>query len=56
MANLQNNVTHLVEGDYIDIWQCNDCGAHAPTKKDIVHHDTCQSGESQKWQDFYNEN
>lgn len=53
MANLQSNVTHLVEGDYLDIWQCNDCGAYADTEAKIVHYETCRPGESQEWEDYY---
>ena len=47
------NVQHLVEGDYLDIWQCMDCGAHAKTAEAIQHHATCQPGESKRWQEFY---
>lgn len=42
--------TNVVE----DVWQCNDCGAHADKPENVKHHDTCVPGESQKWEEFYN--
>jgi hypothetical protein len=39
---------------FADIWQCNDCGAHAEGGSQLIkHHPTCQPGESKKWEDFY---
>ena len=43
---------------YIDdvlcpVWQCDDCGAYAKHKKDIVHYDSCVPGESKMWEEFY---
>jgi len=49
----KHNYTHLVEGDYLDVWQCNDCGAHAATKETVDHHTTCIPGEAQEWEDYY---
>ncbi len=37
------------------IWGCNDCGASGPVIKEIVHHATCQPGESERWREFYNQ-
>ena len=48
-------VTHLVEGDFLDIYQCNNCGAHADRAADIKHYPTCKPGESKKWEKFYDE-
>ena len=51
---MENNYTHIKEKDAeIDIWTCNDCGAYAKEKEDIKHHDSCNSGESKKWENFY---
>ena len=41
--------------DAWDVWQCNDCGAHADKPVNVKHHKTCQPGESAKWQKFYEE-
>jgi hypothetical protein len=38
-----------------EIWSCNDCGAHAGTKEGIVHHKSCQPGESARWKEFYSQ-
>jgi hypothetical protein len=43
------NYTNVTKG----VWQCNDCGAYADKKENIVHYDSCQPGESKKWEDFY---
>lgn len=50
---MPNSYIHLVEGDYLDIWQCNDCGAHADTVQEIKHYTACLPGELKKWQNFY---
>jgi len=42
--------THVMDR----VWQCDDCGAHAGSPRDIKHHTTCQAGESKKWEEFYN--
>ena len=42
-----NEYTNVVEG----VWQCNDCGAHADSKENIVHHDSCTPGESKRWEE-----
>lgn len=44
-----SNYTNIVKG----VWQCNDCGGHAQTKEKVIHHKTCQSGESKKWEEIY---
>ena len=36
-------------------WSCNDCGAHGTVKEQIVHHKTCEPGESKRWEKFYTE-
>ncbi len=41
--------------DETEIWQCNDCGAYADNKEDIVHHKTCELGESKRWEKYYSE-
>ena len=38
-----------------DIWQCNDCGAHANEIKDILHFASCVTGECIYWEKFYEE-
>ena len=48
---MANSYTRVMD----NIWQCNDCGAHAATKEQVKHHDTCKPGESQKWEEFYGE-
>jgi hypothetical protein len=48
---MQNQYTNVMDG----VWQCNDCGAHADTKENVVHFKTCQPGESAKWEKFYSE-
>ena len=35
------------------VWQCNDCGAHAGSPRDVKHHGTCKPGESKKWEEIY---
>ena len=43
-------------GDFegaVEIWQCNDCGAHADKIKNIKHYDSCTPGESKYWEEFY---
>ena len=39
--------TNVVEG----VWQCNDCGAHADSKENVVHHKSCTPGESKRWEE-----
>ena len=48
---MENEYTYATPG----VCQCNDCGAYADTKENIVHHDTCKPGESRKWAGFYAE-
>ena len=48
---MENSYTEVTEG----VVQCNDCGAHADTKENVSHYDSCNPGESKKWEDFYNE-
>ena len=36
-----------------DIFQCEDCGAHAETAEKIVHYNGCEPGSSEKWQRYY---
>jgi rubrerythrin len=46
------------EYTYIDeakVWVCNDCGASAPSQKDVQHYPSCKAGESKKWANVYNE-
>ena len=43
--------TTLAEEGYI----CNNCGAFANSPEKIRHHDTCQVGESKKWEKIYAE-
>ena len=39
---------------FANIWQCNDCGAHAEGGEQCVtHYATCKPGESKRWEDFY---
>jgi len=47
-----NTYTYIEEAD---VTQCNDCGAHAKTQEGVVHHKTCNPGESKKWETFYDE-
>lgn len=44
-----NEYTNVIEG----VWQCNDCGAHADSKENVVHHKTCVAGESKKLEEYY---
>lgn len=46
---IMNEYTNVIEG----IWQCNDCGAHADSKENVVHHESCVAGESKKWEKHY---
>ena len=36
-----------------DVWVCNNCGAYAATKEQVVHHKTCKAGEAKFWLEFY---
>lgn len=49
----EHQLAHLVEEDYLDVWQCVDCGAYADTISQVVHHETCIPGESDRWERFY---
>ena len=33
---------------------CNDCGSFGDTPEKVLHHKTCQAGESKKWKAHYN--
>ena len=46
---------HSYTNVYEDIWQCDDCGAYANSKDKIVHYESCQAGESEKWEQFYSD-
>ena len=39
----KNSYTFIVR-----VWQCNDCGAHAKSKKEIEHYDSCVPGDAEK--------
>lgn len=41
------------ECDIGNIISCNDCGAFASRKEDVVHYDTCKPGESEYWQKIH---
>ena len=48
-----DEITHLDEDD-MDVWSCNNCGAHSLTgPEDIKHHTTCIPGEAKYWEEFY---
>jgi hypothetical protein len=50
----KRSYTHLNEDDCdLNIYQCNDCGAHADKPENIIHYDTCMPGESKHWEDYY---
>jgi len=39
---------------FANIWQCDDCGAHAEGGSQCIkHHATCKPGESKRWEEFY---
>lgn len=39
---------------FADIWQCDDCGAHAEGGSQMItHYPTCVPGTSKRWEDFY---
>jgi len=41
---------------FANIWQCNDCGAHAEGGSQCIkHHATCKPGESLRWEKHYTE-
>ena len=44
-----NEYTNVVK----HVWQCNDCGAHADSKENVVHHGSCTPGESKKWEEIW---
>ncbi len=44
----------VIETEYGNFYNCNNCGAHAEDPKDIKHHSSCKKGESKYWLDFYN--
>jgi len=49
-----DDFTHLCEPEAdLDIWQCNNCGAHADKKEDVKHYPKCVSGDAKKWEKFY---
>lgn len=35
------------------VFQCLDCGAHAKTAEQVVHHPTCEPGDARRWENFY---
>jgi predicted RNA-binding Zn-ribbon protein involved in translation (DUF1610 family) len=34
---------------------CNDCGAHSTSQETIIHFETCNCGESKRWEKVNNE-
>ena len=48
---MKNSYTQVEE----DIWQCDDCGAFAPTKEAIDHYKSCKPGECEYWAGVYSE-
>ena len=38
-----------------DICVCDNCGAYAPSKKEVKHHKTCRPGESKRWEKIYSQ-
>ena len=51
----QHECTYMDEDD-IQVFVCNNCGAHHESVKDIPHHTTCKKGEAKRWEKFYSEN
>ncbi len=50
-----DEITYMGEDD-LDVWSCNNCGAHSLTgPEDIKHHATCTPGEAKHWEKFYND-
>jgi hypothetical protein len=47
---MENEFTHDEDAG---MWICNDCGAYAPTAREVKHHATCQPGDARKWAEFY---
>ena len=51
-CKVQANYTRV----FANIWQCNDCGAHAEGGSQCIkHHPTCKPGESERWEKHYTE-
>lgn len=46
----EKETTYIEEAN---VYQCNNCGAHAPPLELITHVDSCKKGESKRWEDFY---
>lgn len=46
----EENTTYIEEAN---VYQCDDCGAHAPPLELIPHFDSCKTGESKRWQEIY---
>ncbi len=55
---MKNEYTNVVDEseDFGPVWSCNDCGAHANKPKNVKHHNSCNPGESAKWQKYYEDN
>ena len=47
----KDNYTQVTKG----VITCNDCGAFAGRIQDIIHYNSCRSGESKRWERYYNE-
>jgi len=47
---MEDRYTYIEEAG---VWICNDCGSLGPMIEDIIHHDTCERGESEKWEEIY---
>jgi hypothetical protein len=62
---MRNKFTHIdlsdgMEDEYGNevecpaaIYSCDDCGAYAPRKEDVVHHKNCVPGDCERWQAHY---
>lgn len=46
-------MTYTIAEDGVCV--CDDCGAYADKGENVVHHDSCNPGESEKWKEFYEE-
>lgn len=48
-----DEITHLDDDD-LDVWSCDNCGAHSLTgPDDIKHYVTCTPGEAKYWEKHY---
>ncbi len=46
---------YTIVGDGICVCVCDDCGAYADKEENVVHHNSCNPGESKKWEEFFSE-